>query len=91
MDEQNIVGLQCMVWYNNNRAEEMCWFKRKQSSFQWQKLKNIGLANFLSKYICFLESFNLLTLSQKLQILNAWKNNFGEYCASKLIYFLFVS
>ena len=34
MDAQNIGGLQCMVWHNNNRAEEMCWSKRTKSPCQ---------------------------------------------------------
>lgn len=33
VDEQNSGGLQYMVLHNNNRAEEMCLFKRKQNSF----------------------------------------------------------
>ena len=44
MDEQNIGGPQCIVWHKNNRAEEMCWSKRTQSSFQWLERKSIGLA-----------------------------------------------
>ena len=43
INEQNIVGFQFMVYYNN-RDEEMCRSKRKQSSFQWLGVKNIGLA-----------------------------------------------
>ena len=44
MNEKNIVGFQFMDYYKNNRDEEMCRSKRKQSSFQWLEVKNIGLA-----------------------------------------------
>ena len=43
MDEQSTGGFQCMVWLNNNIAEEMFLSKRKQSFFQWLEVKNIGL------------------------------------------------
>ena len=91
MDEQNIAGLHCIVWHNNNGAEEVCWFKRKQSSFQWLELENIGQVwtHFLSKYICFWESVTLLTMSQKMQILNAWKDTIGECSTFKFSYFSF--
>ena len=41
MDEQRTVDLQCMVWHNNNRIEEIYQSKRKKSLFQRLKLKNI--------------------------------------------------
>ena len=44
IDEQNIGGLQCMVWHDNDKAKDMCWSKRKQSSIQWKDMKNIDLA-----------------------------------------------
>ena len=39
MDEQNTGGLQCMVWHNNNRAEEMSWSKEGKMSFSGCKWK----------------------------------------------------
>ena len=44
MDEWNIEDLHCMVWHNNNSANEICYSKWTQSSFQWLEKKNIGLA-----------------------------------------------
>ena len=41
MDDQNIVGHHYMVWHNNNRA---VFVLKKQNSFQWHELENIGLA-----------------------------------------------
>lgn len=51
----------------------------------WSDLKR-----FLSKYICLWKSFTLPTLSQKLQILNAWKGNFRESYPCKFIFYLFL-
>ena len=39
MDKETIEDLQCMVWHNNVRAEEMCWSQGKQSFFQWMEMK----------------------------------------------------
>ena len=45
MEEQNIEGLQCMLCYNNNRAEKkVCWSKIKHNSFQWLEMKNMDLS-----------------------------------------------
>ena len=68
-----------MVWHKNNRVKDMRWYRRKESSFQGLEPKNIDLAppHFLSKYICLQGPVTLLTLSQKVQKLNSWKDNFG--------------
>ena len=80
MSEQKIGDLKCIVCRKSNRTKDMCWPKRKQRSFQWLALKYIGLAeiHLLPKYICFKGYVPLLTVSQKVQLLNAWKGNFGE-------------
>ena len=78
MDEQNMEGLHGITITEPKKCD---W---KWKIFVWFKY-------ILSKYICFLESVTLLTISQKVQILNAWKDNFGESCACKLLYFLFSS
>ena len=52
------------------------------SDWSWKIL--IWLKHILYPNICFWESVTSLTLSQKVQITNAWKGNFGEWCGSNL-------
>ena len=81
MEEKNIGGLQCIVWYDNNKAEKLWWSNKRiiQTSFCWLEYKSNGLFwTYFYANICFWEFVILRTLSQKIQILNAWKDNLGN-------------
>ena len=58
MDEQNTGGLQCMVWHNNNRAEEMSWSKEGKMSFSgcsekyWYGLNTFSIQTYMFLRLC---------------------------------------
>ena len=64
----------------------MCWSKKNPASFQGLEMKNIGLVQ-----THYSEIVTSLTLSHKVQILTARKDNFGESFACKLLCLLFAS